>query len=353
MSGPASKQRISARQADIEVPARYYQRLCDLLEREGVDRRMLLSRARIRAESFDRPDGLLRQSQVERLVALAVELTGRSDLGLELGHTLTLSSHSIVGFGVLSSPDMERAIQFLARYFRLVMPSFRMVYTRHRDGVENLVTPTVGMSRLCLGLHLEAIAAAAYREIREISGGVLPEYHIQLSIPEPPHAARYRQFKGVRWSFDADRSPGVRVRFGVDLSRYPLDMADTNALRMAEDRCRSLIRNVTQSRRFSDWVTMMLTEASDGLPTRNDLAAALNLSPRTLDRYLKREGTGFREIAVRTQHALACRRLLEGRQSITEIAYSLGFTDAANFTRAFRAHAGCSPREFRERGAAD
>ncbi|MGV2479859.1 UNVERIFIED_CONTAM: helix-turn-helix domain-containing protein, partial [Salmonella enterica subsp. enterica serovar Weltevreden] len=51
----------------------------------------------------------------------------------------------------------------------------------------------------------------------------------------------------------------------------------------------------------------------------------------------------------RVQHELACERLATSTLSITEIAYSLGFRDTANFTRAFRSRAGCSPRDYRDR----
>jgi AraC-like DNA-binding protein len=75
----------------------------------------------------------------------------------------------------------------------------------------------------------------------------------------------------------------------------------------------------------------------------------LNLSKRTLNRYLEREGTSYRELSGRIQHQLACERLASGTMSVTEVAYSLGFSDSSNFARAFKAHAGHSPGEYRRR----
>ena len=49
----------------------------------------------------------------------------------------------------------------------------------------------------------------------------------------------------------------------------------------------------------------------------------------------------------------ACKRLLAdpaaAGRSVSEIAFGLGFNDAAHFSRAFRARFGASPREWRER----
>ena len=94
---------------------------------------------------------------------------------------------------------------------------------------------------------------------------------------------------------------------------------------------------------------MTLREVGEGLPSLAELAGMLNISTRTLNRYLEREGTSFRELSGRIQYELACERLAAGGMTVTEVAYSLGFADPANFTRAFRERAHCSPREYRQR----
>lgn len=334
---------------DFAVPARYYVRFGELLAQMNVDVPALFARARISARAMEEPDAQVRFSQVEKLVELATEASGRSDLGIELGRTLTASTHSIVGFGMLNSPNVERSLQFVARFFRLVMPSFSMRYTKRPAGAEMSWSPAVGMSGPCLSFHIEAIATAAYRELQELSGGRLPLFHAELSIPEPLHRERYRQQRGAHWSFSAGERPGVLMRFDYDVSHYPVVAADPNALRVAEERCRALVSQVAAKGSFKEWTAMMLREAGDGLPGITDLAAVLNLSSRTLDRYLKSEGTGFRELSAQVQHELACERLEQGTYSITAVAQSLGFRDVANFTRAFRNRAGCSPSAFREK----
>ena len=88
-------------------------------------------------------------------------------------------------------------------------------------------------------------------------------------------------------------------------------------------------------------------EAGEGLPSQVELARTLNLSSRTLDRYLDREGVRFRAMANEVRHEKACALLEAGELSITQIAYELGYSDASNFTRAFRRRAGMSPAAYR------
>ncbi|MFX4627876.1 AraC family transcriptional regulator, partial [Acinetobacter baumannii] len=73
--------------------------------------------------------------------------------------------------------------------------------------------------------------------------------------------------------------------------------------------------------------------------------------PRTLDRHLKTEHTSFRELARAARMARAMAMLDDTSLAITRIAYELGYSDAANFTRAMRRDAGMTPVEYRRQRA--
>ena len=331
---------------DLLVPARYYARIGEVLVRDRLGLAEVLRGLRLPQQVLSQPDAMIKFSVVDRLLNRVAELSGRTDLAFDLGTLLTANAHSFVGFGMLNSGTLDQALRFEAQYFRLVMPSFRMRYTAGAEFGEMAFTPTVAMSHQCLSFHLEAIGMAALREVSDLTADRRPPCQLFLSIPEPPHAARYRALRDVRVHFSADSLPGVRLRIETDPRALSLAMADANALKLAEARCRALVQHVAGTRTFADWVEMTLREVSEALPALPELAATLNLSPRTLNRYLEREGTSYRALAGRIQHELACERLTTGAMSVTEVAYSLGFTDTSNFARAFRTRAGRSPTEF-------
>jgi AraC-like DNA-binding protein len=330
----------------IEVPARYYARAAEVLLRQGVDVARALRTARISPERIGHPDATMRLEQVEALVGDVVAQTGRMDFALDVGRALKLSSHSLVGYGMLSSPSADYALQLAARFFRLIMPTFRMRY-RGGERTELHFVPTVLMSPLCLQFHLEVVAAAAHWEVRELLGGELPTYELSLSMAEPAHAARYAELAGARPRFGAETSPGLRLRFGTGVGSRPLALSDPTSLRMAEMRCNELVRKAVAGGKVSDWVRMVLRESGDGMPSLVELAHTLNLSSRTLDRYLVREGAGFRPLLQEARLARAQTLLDAGELGVTEIALDLGYTDAANFTRAFRRATGMSPSAYR------
>ena len=77
------------------------------------------------------------------------------------------------------------------------------------------------------------------------------------------------------------------------------------------------------------------------------VADSLAISRRSLQRAIDREGLSFQKLLTRYRMEKATGWLSTPEKSVTDIALDLGYTDATNFSRAFRRHTGCSPREFR------
>lgn len=336
--------------SDVYIPARYFVRLQAILETDGFDVASLLSSLKLSSAGLRNPDAMIRFSLIDQLLQQIVVKSPRSDLAFEVGQELTANTHSFVGFGMLSSPTVDEALRFEARYFSLVMPSFEMRYSSGSTYGEMVFTPRVAMSSICLAFHLEGIAVAVLREIADLTGHKMPPCILECGFPEPPHAQRYRrELSHVRVSFGCGPPRSVRLRIDDDPRSLAINMADKNALQVAEDRCRMLIERTVRSGNFASWVEMTLSEVPEELPSLDELAASVNLSRRTVNRHLAHEGTSFREIAGRVQHELACQRLTTKGMSVKEVAYSLGFDNPSNFLRAFRKREGCSAGQYQLR----
>jgi AraC-like DNA-binding protein len=168
----------------------------------------------------------------------------------------------------------------------------------------------------------------------------------------PPHAARYEQFAGVRFHFGPLPLPQVRTVIRAELLEAPLRLKPQPAEVAAEAEAALAQPGELLGKhgRWSDWVALMLREAEDCQPSLEELADILKVSGRTLTRRLSTEGRSFRDLAKAVRHERAC-EMLRGRSPISQIAYRLGYTDLANFSHAFRAMAGTSPRHFRRANA--
>lgn len=89
----------------------------------------------------------------------------------------------------------------------------------------------------------------------------------------------------------------------------------------------------------------------DGLPggqvTADQIARALALSKRSLQRRLSEEGESFKHILEDTRRAMALNFLQNSDMSVHEIALLLGFRDPTSFFRAFRSWTGRTPLAVR------
>jgi len=92
-------------------------------------------------------------------------------------------------------------------------------------------------------------------------------------------------------------------------------------------------------------------EPSPALPTLEEAAEQLNMSPYTLNRRLKREGVSYQQLKDRFRRDLAINLLTKQRISVAEISQRVGFSEAGAFSRAFKHWTGVSPADYRRAGA--
>jgi AraC-like DNA-binding protein len=83
-------------------------------------------------------------------------------------------------------------------------------------------------------------------------------------------------------------------------------------------------------------------------PTIEDIADALHVSSRTLQRRLQDEGSSFQRVLEDARHQLARHYLNNSVLELNEAAYLLGYEDSNSFVRAFRTWEGVPPARWRE-----
>lgn len=326
------------------LPARYMAQLVDYLESIGIDRAPMLRAARIR--SIDKPQAQVTLRQVEALLRAAEQASGRMDLGFELGRRLDPTSHDVLGFALLTSPSFGHLLRLAVSYQRLIQPVFALSLQRRVGRVDLVYRPAVALPHRLMRVLEEAIVMSNHSAFQSTLGDRLQPYDVWLSLERPPHAQRYVELSKARVHF-GDDVPGVRISMEAALLDAPLAMANPRAMRAAEERCKALLRQTLARRRWSEWCRMMLRESEDSRPTLEQLAGFMNISARTLARYLDAENTSFRDLSLQVRTERARRLLAEGDLSVTQIAYRLGFTDVASFVRSFRAQTGRTPGSLR------
>lgn len=79
-----------------------------------------------------------------------------------------------------------------------------------------------------------------------------------------------------------------------------------------------------------------------------EAAVLVNLSPGYLSKLFKEKcGSGFAEYLMKTRMEKACELLADIRYKSYDIAYYIGYDNPKNFSRAFKAYYGMTPKEYR------
>ena len=329
------------------VPVRYFLLLRDFLQGLGVDTQRILDMAEIDAALFSNRDGMLTSAEVDRFLLAATKLTGRDDLGFELGRRIKMNSHDILGYGLISCPNIDEYLRMASKHYHLMTETWTMNYRRWYSGGECVYTPTVALPPHSMRFYLETLAVTHHNQLQLVLGRDLRAYDIYLSMPEPSYVQRYLALAPARFHFVESAMPGIRVLMSAELLDTPVALGDVEVMRQIDERCSALGQKPPRGEvGWVDYVMMVLREARGEQATLEDIAKRVKVSARTIDRHLKKEGLGFRELSDKVRFERACELLCRENASITEVALQLGFSDTANFSRAFRRVMGVSPGEY-------
>ncbi|VWB68561.1 AraC family transcriptional regulator [Burkholderia pseudomultivorans] len=328
------------------LPGHYYSGLAQIVVEHLPDLRDFTARSGLDMRMLRDPNGTLTLAQLDCLIETASDVSGCAHLGLRLGQQARLTGHGPLGYALLSSSTLDELVRLAARYYHLILPIVTMRYARRAGCAEITFTPTVAMRDRTLQYFVEALAAAFQVQIDGIVGADNDDYDIHLSTDEPADVHRYLGRRLARYRFGSRGTPGVTVMLAASLLDRPLPMANRLAKERAEAQCEARSRTPADADDVVALIEMMLTQSQDFRLTREDVAAAMNVTVRTLNRYLGKQGQTFRDVCQRTRFAYACRLLDERRLTVTQIAAKVGFSDVANFSRSFREYIGVYPTRY-------
>ncbi len=333
---------------DPIIPARYFTPLLALLRGQLGERiDAALAGLGFNEQELRHPDKILTISQFDALITTFSALSGRDDLGFELGLAIKIHHHQSLGQALLRCETADQLLRLLARFSRLVTPVFSLQYERNADGGVLIWRPAAFMSPLTLRALEEVFAVSVHTELKEALGQRMGRADAYLSMPSPPHLRRYAALRPTRFSFGAQALPEVKFVFDaamLDTPLWPVDQAVTAAM---VDTLQQRQRSIARHRNWAQWVQVILREAEGCQPSREELAQLLNVSPTSLTRQLASEACNLRQMGRQIRHERACAMLLDKAQPITQIAYRLGYRDGANFSHAFRKESGLTPMAYR------
>jgi AraC-like DNA-binding protein len=250
------------------------------------------------------------------------------------------------GFAILSSPDFRRTMAFAVNYHQLAAPLVDVEILERGEYAVWTMAP----------IPYPQVDAQLYKFIVELQVGVHVSLHRdimgQMFRPSELHFTFGRP-RGAKKDVEVFDCP---VRYGQPENELVFDVSWLNGkpnlgnevtFSEVSQLCDRLLSELKLSAGLAGKVREIFL-AGMGQPTSVELVAGrLKMSSRTLRRKLKQEGTSFRELIDELRAHAAIKYVRDTDLTIEDIAFALGFSDAAAFRHAFRRWTKSAPHEYR------
>jgi AraC-like DNA-binding protein len=327
------------------VPVVYIQLIIGLAADRGVTQDAVLDGLGIPAEVLAQPDGRLSLLQTSQVLYRALKLTRDPALGYEIGLHSNVTTHGFVGYGVMSYTTLREALEFGRKFLQLRLPnlSIRVLVEKDTAAIDVAETTPLGAVRQCMfDLFLVGIARIAAQVTRGLADAQ-SEIELWFDYPEPDYYVRYRE-----------RLPRIRFSMGANQLRFParyldrrLGTADPGSAQLVTQQLERELALLGYSGDFPERVRAALSAGPAGYPGLETVAERLCVSSRTLKRRLQEHGASFQSLLDEARKRDSIRLLADSVLSVEQVAQRVGYSDPANFTRAFRKWTGTTPSRYR------
>lgn len=312
------------------------------IESHGRDPRSLFQQAGVDPKKLRDPNGRYPISALTRLWRLAAKTTGDLCIGLTAARFLHPTTLHALGYSWLASDTLREALERGERYHRLVSNGFEARLETLPDQYRFIMQP--GDAVVFADEAVDAAMAIVLMMCRASCGADFSPLRVQMLRKTPADPGAYARLFRAPIEYGANTNAFLFSRQVADttLPTGNAELARANDKVITEYLVRfdrgSIKRRVELK---------LLEQLSSGHASQETIAKALHMSSRTLQRKLKEEGTTYKDLLDETRRYLAAQYVRESRLSVSEITFLLGFSEPANFSRAFKRWTGRSPSDYR------
>lgn len=308
-----------------------------------VDGRALLNRIGIDAAKAAQPETRFSLAQINRLWRLAETLTNDEAVGLTVARFVRPTSWQSLGFAIWASDTLMDGFNRLAGNFRMFADygELHIVQQDNRVEIRFLRSPTV--NDWCAA-ETDAFTGTCVLTARHIFEPGLSPLEVSLRRPQPIDPTPWHRVFKCPVYFNAAVD---RIVFNAGVMQQPLLTASPGLAAQNDALVADYLVRFDRSDLRGRLESILLNQLPLGTIGLSAAARALGLSARTLQRRLAGRGSNYQQVldALRRKQALLW--VEAGNLPLGEVSYRLGFTNAGNFTRAFRRWYQQTPRQRR------
>jgi len=306
---------------------------------QGYNQDALLQDTGIDTQRLSDPKSTLSAKEELAFYQNLVTVSQDPHIIMKAGLNLKISAYGMWGLALLSSPTLGKAIELGIQYIDFT-------YTYHKI---NLFTEGSHA-----GLRISQLSDLGKLQQHMVERDLSAIFVLfQALLQETPPLDEIR----LKWSGDAERYESIfgcpvhfgqtenEVRFSAKLLAHPLPQHNALTVQLCTQQLEQIRPELHTGNSMAEQVNNYLLRTPLFRANFEDCASEQNISSRQLRRKLALEETSFQVLLDKFRHLLADKYLRKTNMTLEEIAERLGYSDAANFSHAFKRWTGISPRQ--------
>jgi AraC-like DNA-binding protein len=295
---------------------------------------------------FAKSEGFIPCSVFAGILREAARSTVDDCFGLHFAERFNPKNIGPLVYVALNSPTIGAGIQNVERYLHVYDSSAKWFFTAEGDrGYIRFVLTGLGVEPL--RQSNEHGMALVINTLRMMVGSQWAPQEVHFAHEVPEQTSEHHRIFRAPVLFGCDTNALV---IELSFAERPVPAADQKLYLIMKQYLDQVLSELPQEDSLFAAIRKTIAESMrDGSPELPRVAKRLAIGPRTLQRRLKEYGFDFKKLVEDTRQRFAVAYLKDRKNSLTEIAFLLGYSELSAFNRAFKRWTGTTPLDYQRR----
>ena len=322
---------------------------------KGISASTLLHKSNISLDVLLNAPHRIGQTSMSRIgVNLVNALDNPLEASIEYGRSMAVNSHGDLGIAIQSTNNLLEGGNLLVQYFHTRSNSREIEVIPQQGFMHLRISPEASTKNIDDGKDVDEVAKFFFDFSILINIEGLGRLFLEKSTLQGRSIINIDTAEPAGFPFHMI-SDTIDVRFNqahfelcvpMEWMSKPFLAANSELATVAANKCEDELKQLS-SKSLEDEVRNRIRHSGDKKPTLEELASDFFMSASTLQRRLRDLDTTYQRIKDEERLAVARELLSQNTLSVEEISSRLGFSDASNFTKAFKSWTGQTPKSFR------
>jgi AraC-like DNA-binding protein len=307
----------------------------------------VLSKVDMDRSALSSAEGFIPCATFARLLDRAAAVTGDDTFALHFGARFNPKNIGALVYAIFNSPTVGAALETVGRYIHLHNEAAQISLREQPEGLSYLQYDLKNLGFDEPRQFVEFGMAVALNLFRIMVGSQWHPREVHFAHKASSEVSDYREFFNAPILFACSTTGFVIER---EFCEQPIPAADPKLFKVLQRYLEKVLAHLPkEDQRLAPIRRKIAESIHEGHPKLLQVAKGMACSPRTLQRQLDACGIDFRTLLDDTRKRLALDYLKDSKNTLTQIAFLLGYSEVSAFNRSFKRWTGKTPADYRRR----